>query len=1031
MKVSKDSRQLSDAAPRTRGRILAMCALAVGSLAMSSDVLATESLGQAEIPVSQASAQNSYIKGTVTDESGEPMVGVTVMVDGKSGVGTSTDIDGNFSLKVTPGTKLLFTYIGYDNLKATAAEGMKVSMKSSSVELDEVVAIGYGTIKKRDLTGAVSSVKAEDIVRTPTGNVVEAIQGQVAGLDITRTNGEAGSGVNMTLRGVRSINGDNNPLFIIDGMEGNYEELNPNDIASIEVLKGASSTAIYGAAGANGVIIITTKNPQKDHVSINFDGYYGWNTISDFPEMNSGERYINFRREAQRAAGVCNSPADDDKLFPSNFQKYIDEGKWVNWFDEASQTGHTQSYNLNTSYSNDRVDAMFSLGYYDIQGQLKGDQYKRYSARTKLDFKANRYIKYGLSLYAMYADNDRRSKRIWNRILNMPPLGDVYDENGNPTSYPIEGDGNMNPIADTNAKMYVGNRKTLSVTPQAYVELTPLKGLSFKSVLGGYFRSTKEATYNGTKSYQALEKGQVDAIIDNHFVYNYKWQNIITYDFDIKRDHRFTITGVTEWAKNRIEKTNSTANGFDTDAYGYHNLGAASGTPSVSSSFIQNQKMSYAFRVNYSYMGRYLASVTSRWDGASILAAGHKWDVFPAASIGWRISDEPFMRDLQWLNNLKLRAEYGVTGNAGASEYATLDYSRSGIIGFQDIGQPYSGYQLSIANTNLGWEKSYNWNIGLDAGFLNDRITFTLDWYRTDTKDLLFKKNLPYANGGYGSSPFNIWANVGETRNTGVELAITSRNIVNRDFQWTTTLTFSTNKNKVIKTTSEGPLQFEDYYLIPGQPVHTYYGYKYAGIWGTAQADEAAKYGQKPGQVHIAEKGEADYKLNTDDYFVLGNADPKWSGSLLNNFYYKNFDLSVLLIARWDWTIPYGLTGWYRTDGLSPSPAICDYWTPENQNARYPRPDASISNGQDPYQQWANYFDGSYLKIKNITFGYSLPKNLLKKFGVDKARFYFTASNPFIFTKCDYLKHYDPEKGGDDDDAPLSKQYVFGVNLTF
>ncbi|MDE6465439.1 MAG: TonB-dependent receptor plug domain-containing protein, partial [Duncaniella sp.] len=265
----------------------------------------------------QAVASQQFIKGTVVDETGEPMVGVTVMAEGKAAEGTSTDLDGNFSLKASTGTTLTFSYIGYETVTAKAAPGMTVTMKSSSVELDEVVAIGYGTIKKRDLTGAVSSVKAEDIVRTPTGNVIEAIQGQVAGLDITRTNGEAGSGVNMTLRGARSINGDNNPLFIIDGIEGNYEELNPNDIASIEVLKGASSTAIYGSAGANGVIIITTKNPQKDRFTINFDGYYGWNTISEFPEMNTGQRYIDFRREAQRTAGVWNSPADDDKLFPS------------------------------------------------------------------------------------------------------------------------------------------------------------------------------------------------------------------------------------------------------------------------------------------------------------------------------------------------------------------------------------------------------------------------------------------------------------------------------------------------------------------------------------------------------------------------------------------------------------------------------------------------------------------------------------------------------------------------------------------
>ncbi|MCS2506952.1 TonB-dependent receptor plug domain-containing protein [Phocaeicola vulgatus] len=287
------------------------------------------------------------------------------------------------------------------------------------------------------MTGAVASVKSEDIVRMPTSNVLEAIQGQVAGLDITRSSGEAGSGVNMTLRGTRSINGDNSPLFIIDGMEGSYDELNPNDIASIEVLKDASSTAVYGAAGANGVIIITTKTPKKDKFSIDPDAYYGWNVISSFPEVNRGEDYINFRREAQRTVGAWNSPADDGNLFPSYMQKYIDNNQWVDWFDLASQTGITNSYNLSTSYSNDRVTSYFSLGYYNLEGLLKGDELERYSARAKIDFKANEMVKYGLNLYAMYSENDKRYSRIWNRILCMPPLGTPYDEDGNPGRLPV------------------------------------------------------------------------------------------------------------------------------------------------------------------------------------------------------------------------------------------------------------------------------------------------------------------------------------------------------------------------------------------------------------------------------------------------------------------------------------------------------------------------------------------------------------------------------------------------------------------
>lgn len=971
------------------------------------------------------------VTGQVVDENGEPMIGVTVAAKGTDNA-TVTDLDGNFTLDgVTADSKELhLSYIGYAEKSARIGSGqMKITMTPDNKVLDDVVVIGYGTVKKRDLTGAVSSVKSEDIMRSPTSNVIEAIQGQVAGLDITKSTGEAGAGVNMTLRGNRSINGSNNPLFIIDGMEGSYDELNPNDIASIEVLKDASSTAVYGAAGANGVIIITTKSPKKDRFSIDFDAYYGWNVITSFPEVNRGQNYINFRREAMKNAGKWNSSEDDATLFPSYLQKYIDAGKWVNWQDLVSQTGKTSSYNLSTSHATDRGNYYFSLGYYDIEGLLRGDEYERYSARTKIDFKANEMVKYGMNLYAMYSKNDKRYSRVWNRVLCTVPLGDPYDANGNVNDFPIEGSGEISPLADNSNGSYVNNVKTLSVAPQAYLEVTPLDGLSFKSVLGGYFRNIKQGIYQGAHSYQGLESKKVLAQVPNTFTYNYKWQNILTYNFKIKEDHKFTATAVTEWTKDRSEVVTATANGFDIDSYAYHNLGASTGVPEVSSSYVASQRMSYVARINYSYKDRYLLTLSSRWDGSSLLAEGSQWDVFPAGAFAWRISDEPFMRKMKDISDLKLRISYGVTGNAGASEYATQDYTRTGTFGFQDTPVGYSGYNLTVANKGLGWEKSYMWDAGFDLSLFKNRISLTFDWYSIDTKDILYKKNLPYATGGYASSPFNTWANVGKTRNTGVELAITSRNFVNKDFTWNTTLSFSTNKEEVIKTTSGEPLQFGDYYLIVGQPIHTYYGYKYAGIWGTAEADEAAKYGQKPGQVHIAEKGTPDYKLTTNDYYVIGNADPKWSGSLLNSFTYKNFDLSVLLIARWDWTIQYGVTGWYRLDGITPSPTICDYWTEDNQGARYPAPNADSS--QDTYQDWANYFDGSYLKVKNITIGYTLPKKWLDKVKVERARVYFTANNPFIFTKSKYLKNYDPEKGGNDDQAPLSKQFVFGINVSF
>ncbi len=988
----------------------------------------------------QSVQQARSIKGHVVDENGEPMIGVTVIIKGVNG-GAITDLDGNFTINVPAGKNALeFSYTGYksQSVNISGKNNVTVKMEPDMMGLDDVVVIGYGTMKKRDLTGSVSSVKSEEIVKTPTVNVMEAIQGQVAGFDITRTMGELGDHTTLTIRGNRSIYGQNDPLFIIDGMEGSFDAVNPNDIESVEVLKDASSTAIYGSAGANGVVLITTKNPQKGRFQVNLDAYYGVNKATSFPKLNTGDDYINFRREAAKTAGIWSSPADDEKIWPAYMWPLIQNNQWVDWFDLATQTGTTQNYNVSTNYSNDKVSSYFSLGYNNTEGITRDEQMKRYSARAKIDFTPNRYVNYGLNLYALYQDYDHMNGRLWNRVICTPPLGTPYDEDGNMVLFPVGGNtSDINPLLDLNKGEYVSNTKTLTVMPQAYFEVKPFTGLSLKTILGGTFSNSDKGVFAGKDSFVGRES-KTEGSKSNTFTYNYQWQNILTYSFKLGDIHDFVITGITDWQKNRRQFGEGKVNGFDESSYSFHNLGAGTGVPVLSSGYVQSQTMSYAARLNYNLLGRYLFTLSGRWDGSSMLAEGKKWDFFPAAAFAWRISDEAFMESTKdWLSNLKFRLSYGVTGNAGAAEYATLDYSRTGNIGFQDVSQPYSGYSQYIANLDLGWEKSTMIDVGLDVGLFNGRVEIVADWYKTKTKDLLFERSLPYATGGYGSNTFKIWSNVGKTENTGFELAINSRNIVTKDFTWTTAFTFATNKEKIVKTTSETPLQFGDYYLVIGEPVHTYYMYKYDGIWGTAQADEAAKYGAKPGQIRVVDKpdenGEVDGKINASDYFVIGHTDPDWTAGMTNTFSFKNFDFSFQLIARWGQIFRNGLTGWYRLDGLTPQPSVCDYWTPENQNARYPRPD--YNGSQDTYQgngtSSLNYFDGSYLKVKNITLGYTLPKSVIRPAHIQNARIYATISNPFIFAKDSYLKDYDLEKGGDDDNAPLTKQFVIGVNVTF
>lgn len=996
-------------------RILVVVAAASSMLATTPQTVHASGLNS---PMSAVAPQGK-VTGTVVDANGEPVIGANVStLDGK--VGTVTDIDGRFSLDVALGTQLRVSFIGYVPAQIKAASSMNVVLSEDYQGLDETVVIGYGAVKKRDLTGSVASVKSGDISKAPTHNVADAIQGQVAGLDITHSDGELNSDMNIILRGYRSINGDNSPLFIIDGMEGSFSELNPSDIASVEVLKDASSTAIYGAAGANGVIIITTKNAQKGKFNVSLDSYYGFNMPREFPKIRMGEDYLNYEREKYRAAGKWSSTADDQGIFDSTTWGFIQNNQWIDWADIAVNTGSTTNHTLGMSFANDRLQSYTSVGYYKINGQLDGEQFTRYSMRSKIDLKVNSFLKLGTNIYAMYSNQDKRSSRIWNRILCTTPLGQAYNEDGS-VCLDVRGDGTVtNPLADSEENQYANNTKTISIQPQVYAELTPLKGMTFKSVLGGYFRNSKNAEYNGTKSYESFEHGNVYANVPNNLTYNYKWQNILTYNFQVMNDHDITLTGVTEWSKNCRESVTARANGFDSDDVLYHNLSTSTGVPTVSSGYTQNQMMSYAARFNYSYKGRYLLTLTGRWDGASQLAEGNKWDFFPAGALAWRISDEAFMEPLTAVNNAKLRVSYGVTGNAGASEYATMAYSRSGVYGMQDVATNYSGYSTNVVNPNLGWEKSYSLDLGLDLGLFRDRINLSADWYRTDTKDVLYQMGLPYAQGGYGGSSFSMWSNIGEIRNSGVELLLNTRNIAKKHFTWNTTITLAYNHEEVIKTTQEDPLKFGNYYLIPGEAIHTYYGYKYAGIWGMDEAEEAAKYGQVPGEIHTLDAN-GDGKINTDDYQVLGNATPKWTAGMTNSFTLGDFDFSFLLIGRWDYKIAYGIAGWEMAE-------IRDYWTPENQDARFPRPNA---NGTKDYGANPALLDGDYWKLKNITFGWTCPKKWLRSANIENARVYMTADNLFIQARSKYIDHYDIEKGGDDDYAPMSRQFVFGVNLTF
>ncbi len=978
--------------------------------------------------------QARKLTGHITDEKGEPMIGVTVMADGTK-AGAVTDLDGNFTLNGVPGNvdALTVSYIGYQTRQVAITSGhLEIAMRPDDEQLDEVVVVGYGVQKKRDLTGAIASVKSDEITKMPTSNVMDAISGRVSGLDITRASGSAGSEVNITLRGNRSINGSNKPLFIIDGVEGNYEDLNPGDIESVEVLKDASSTAIYGSAGANGVIIITTKRGKEGKTSINFDAYVGMNGFASFPDVLSGDSYIKLRREAYRTAGLWSSPADDESIFTTEEWKHIQNGDWVNWFDEATRTGIQQSYTVSMNGGNENTRSYLSLNYYNEDGILENDDYTRYTLNVNVDKTINNWLKGGLKVQGAYVDRNMRDNQIWTRILCISPLGIPYDEQGNVVEYPLADKQEVSPLVDTQDDVYVNNYKSLNINPTAYLELTPIKGLSIKSVFGAYLAFSRTGLYQGAFSAKGHGEGKSSAQITDTHTYNYKWENIVNYNFSIADKHNFALTGVTSWNKRQYESNYGKGTDIDWDKYAFYNLGVTNTNGrDLSSSYKGSQMMSYVLRLNYSFLGRYLFTVSNRWDGSSMLAPGHQWDSFPAVAAAWRISDEKFMQDIKWLSNLKLRVGYGVTGNAGASEYATQSMGFAGSnLAFQDTPAPYFIPAQTIANKQLGWEKSYGTNVGIDFGVLKNRISMTFDWYYIDTKDILFSRTLPRSLGGFKGNNYKIWQNICSTNNRGFEIAINSVNFDRKNFRWTTDFTFSTNHEEITDFTSATPVVNGDYYLMKGQPINTYYDYQYLGIWQESEADEAAKYGFKPGYIKVKDK-DGNYAYTSSDYEVLGSSNPDWTAGLVNSFQIYDFDFSFQLQMRWGQTMKADILGWYCPSGVYNSPSVCDYWTPENPGGRFPRPDkdherVSSYNGSNSLL----YVDGSYMKVKNITLGYTIPTKILKHVGMSRGRIYATVSNPFIFTKSKYLRDYDPEQGGADT-FPLTKQIVFGINVTF
>lgn len=984
--------------------------------------------------------QGKTIKGQILDETGESMIGVSVLVKGTT-IGTVTDFDGNYTLEVPSGKNILeISYIGYKTKEITIGNNslINIKMEPDTQALDEVVVIGYGTVKKRDLTGAVASMKNEDVTVAPTSNVMEALQGKIAGMDIVKSSGQVGEDVSILLRGSRSIYGSNEPLFIIDGIPGSYSQVNPSDIESVDVLKDASSTAIYGSAGANGVVIITTKRGKEGKATVNFDAYYGFSGSPNYKHGMVGDEWVNYQREAYKYKNG-DYPSDMSALFGN--QDYTDAynaGKCIDWIDEASgNTATTQKYSLSVSGGSEKTKIFASTSYNREEGLLSNDNLNKYSLRLNIDQEIFSWAKMGFTSNLTYQDRNQGVKNTFTKGLSSFPLGDAYDQNGKINHEYITGQ--YSPLGDFIEDQYVNNTRSTYLNVSGYLELSPIKDFTFTSRINGTLSDSRQGQYWGDQcnANRPSYAGSPHAAITNKNAWNYTWENILSYNTTIAKDHNIGGSVITSWNKNQNDSSLAAASGQMVDRWSFWRL-ASGASQHVESDFAQTQKMSFAVRFNYSYKGKYLFTFSNRWDGVSQFSAGHKWDSFPAGAIAWRISDEPFMNVAKnWLNNLKLRVGYGITGNSGGVDaYGTTTqayvYTGNGLT-LNGQNSSFTQYTGTYGSKDLGWEKSYNWNVGLDYGILNNRVDGSIEWFKTTTKGLLFKRTLPITSGltGWGS-PLSIWQNIAETSNQGVEVTINSHNIKTKDFSWNTTLSVTWSKEKIEKL-PDGDLISEN--LFVGHSIKSIYGYKYTGIWGTnTPQDILDAYGVKPGfiQIETLEKdGDGGvHKYSTNDRQVLGHTNPDWIVGLNNTFTYKNFDLSVFAMARYGQTINSDLLGYYTAEQSVTTNQLAgaDYWTENNQGAYYPAP--GTGSEQSTVISALRVRDGSFIKVKNITLGYTFPVNISRKALMEKCRIYATAYNPFIYVKDKQLKGTDPETNGSDA-FPTFRQFVFGVNLTF
>ena len=979
------------------------------------------------------------IKGTILDATGMPVIGANVMVKGTTN-GTITDMDGKFSLEVDKNAILVVSYIGYANqeIKVGNQNTLSITMKEDAEALDELVVVGYGTVKKSDLTGSVGSVSMEDVNKVGITSADRALQGQVAGVQVNARSGQPGESMMIRVRGGNSLSGGNEPLYVIDGMpvEGMSSDINPEDILSMEVLKDASSTAIYGSRGANGVVMITTKRGKEGKTTVDYNGYIGVSQLRKKLDLLEKDDYIAMVNEVSvnDGNGILITP-EQAALLPNN-----------DWQDLAYQTALTHSHQFSVSGGNDKTKVYSSLNYMNQEGIIKGSNYNRFALRINGDQKITDKISLNASVAYSYGTQNTANSNadgygaIAYTAMVMPPIQEIKDEYGNYTVFSGTPWGGTNPVGM--AELYKNQNINSRLLANLSLSWDIIEGLNFRVNAGAEVVASESDRYIpiGLSAGGQLDG---DASKSKSNYYTLINENILTYNKTFNDIHALNVMGGITFQSYEYNSLSGSGTGFLRDVYETNNLGVAM-TPGIPSSGYSDYRMaSFLGRVNYGLMDRYLLTVTARYDGSSKFSKNHKFAFFPSAALAWRVSEEGFMKDMEWWSNFKVRTSVGQTGNQSISPYQT--FARLGTSSPVFGNGKVIGFGLSsIANDDLKWETTTQTDLGIDLGFLDNRINFAFDYYWKQTRDLLYSATLPPSS-GFSS----MLRNIGRIDNKGFEISINTVNMKGK-VNWTTSLNISSNKsivkdlgtdvygNKIERM--DAPIGGGNWFpLFLGKAPFQLYGYEIEGIY---QTDEEARLN---GEV-TKHAGDYRYKeidgkpgITTGDKTILANTQPKFTFGLTNTINWNNFELSFLvtgsiggdIVNEFNKSITnIGGTWNVRKDAWE------GRWQ-EGKGGKYARASASTKDYLafgDPNSIWVE--DGSYVRFKDIKLSYTLPSSWFSGSKKPNVSLYVSGQNLITITG---YSHYDPEaswtgsavNGWDRGVYPSAKSYTLGLNVKF